>query len=413
MPRLRRHTLLIALSLLATAAAAQHTGGRIGGSQWNTLPPPSAASPPGPMFAPPPPPPPAAVPSAATPPPPPAAVPSAATPPPPPMAAPGLPAPPPPPPARIAVHAVPRGAASPGVESLRARDREADAAERAAASPSWSAGEMRGPMRWSYGGVAGALVFAIGVAFTLAATQRRGRGSRGERATGAVPPRPLSQPPADHPGVEIRSVSLAYDARARAALQHQLDALATTVDLSSPGGLFGLGTAARDLLAGAHGAACMGAFQCLACDPSVAQARFQQLADRARGRYTVESVNNARRVAGPAVTPRAEEGAGFVVVTLLVAARGALPDPPTAMDLPSLMSALHGALPARPDRLLALEVIWSPAEDRDRMSSAELVVLYPELLALDPRAALGRKVCASCRGVFARELGRCPACGAA
>lgn len=101
------------------------------------------------------------------------------------------------------------------------------------------------------------------------------------------------------------------------------------------------------------------------------------------------------------------------MVTLLVAARGALPDPPTAMDLPSLMSALHGALPARPDRLLALEVIWSPAEDRDRMSSAELVVLYPELLALDPRAALGRKVCASCRGVFARELGRCPACGAA
>jgi uncharacterized membrane protein len=268
-------------------------------------------------------------------------------------------------------------------------------------------------MRWSWGAFAGGLVFAIGVAFTLAATQRRSRGGRGERPTGATPPRPLSQPPQDHPGVEIRAVSLAYDARVRAALQQQLDALAANADLSAPSGLFSLGTAARDLLASAHGAACMGAFQCLACDPSVAQARFQQLADRARGRYTVETVNNARRVAGPAVAPRADEGAGLVVVTLLVAVRGALPDLPSAMDLPSLMSALHGALPARPDRLLALEVIWSPAEDRDRMSSAELVVLYPELLALDPRAALGRRVCAHCRAVFARELGRCPACGAA
>ena len=396
MARPRRHTLALALALLVTAAGAQHTGGRVGGSQWGSAPPANGVPAPSPAFAPPPPPPPTPTPTPST------ETPSAQ---PPAVIA--------PPPVRIPVHAVPRGTPSPGVESLRARDRVADDAERQAASPSWSGGETRGPMRWSWGAFAGGLVFAIGVAFTLAATQRRARGGRGERPTGATPPRPLSQPPGDHAGVEIRAVSLAYDARARAALQQQLDALAARADLSAPSGLFSLGTAARDLLASAHGAACMGAFQCLPCDPSVAQARFQQLADRARGRYTIETVNHARRVAGPAVAPRAEEGAGLVVVTLLVAVRGALPDLPSAMVLPSLMSALHGALPARPDRLLALEIIWSPAEDRDRMSSAELVVLYPELLTLDPRAALGRRVCAHCRAVFARELGRCPACGAA
>ena len=57
-----------------------------------------------------------------------------------------------------------------------------------------------------------------------------------------------------------------------------------------------------------------------------------------------------------------------------------------------------------------LELIWSPSEPGDRMSSAELEVLYPELARLD--ASVGRVACSHCAAVFARELGTCPACGA-
>lgn len=53
----------------------------------------------------------------------------------------------------------------------------------------------------------------------------------------------------------------------------------------------------------------------------------------------------------------------------------------------------------------------SPSEETDRMSSAELEVLYPQWVRLDE--GVGRVVCAHCRAVWARELLRCPACGAA
>ncbi|MEZ4393888.1 MAG: DUF1517 domain-containing protein [Polyangiales bacterium] len=402
--RLSIPSLLLALALAPRGARAQYTGGRVGGSNWGAAPPAAAPSTGDPMgtapgFAPPPPPP--ALPVIPTPEPPPAVAPTAP------------PEPPAPPPPRVFVRLRPRGPASPGQPTLRAEDRTADEAERRAASPTWTSGEERGPLRWGAGALAGALVFGVGLAFTFAATQPRARTSRRPPPQpGVAPPRPLSLHPSDHPGVEVRSVSVAFYASARAELQARFAQLAASADPSTPPGLYALACAARDLLTGAHGAACYGAFQSFAADPSQAQARFGQLAERARSRYTVETVNNARRVQGPAIRPRAEEGDGLVVVTLLVAARGALPDLPTAVDLPSLMHALQNAVPARPDRLLALELVWSPASPSDRMSSAELATLYPELLQLDPRAAFGRRVCGHCRAVYAAEIGRCPGCGA-
>jgi uncharacterized membrane protein len=109
---------------------------------------------------------------------------------------------------------------------------------------------------------------------------------------------------------------------------------------------------------------------------------------------------------------RAEEGGGLVVVTLLVAVKGPLAPLPQDMNRPAVLAALEALVPPRADRLAALEVVWSPAEDADRMSSAELETLYPELVRLDDSPALGRKACAHCRAVYAGELGRCPACGA-
>lgn len=225
---------------------------------------------------------------------------------------------------------------------------------------------------------------------------------------------PSYRPPAltGHPGVEVRRLSVALDWSVRAYVQQTLDGVAASVDMGTPQGLHAGARAARDALANAHKGARYATFQGWALDPARGQQVFGQLADALRGRYTVESIDNARRVAAPKIAARAEEGGGLVVVTVLVAAKGPLPPLPSAMGLPGLMAALDGLIPPRPDLLAALEVIWSPAAPDDRMSSAELEVLYPELLRLDDGAALGRRVCGSCHAVYAGELGRCPACGA-
>ncbi len=65
-----------------------------------------------------------------------------------------------------------------------------------------------------------------------------------------------------------------------------------------------------------------------------------------------------------------------------------------------------------PTQMVALEVIWSPAAENDRMSSAELEVLYPELKKIDESTIAGRVFCGFCGGPFAAELLECTHCGA-
>ncbi len=69
-------------------------------------------------------------------------------------------------------------------------------------------------------------------------------------------------------------------------------------------------------------------------------------------------------------------------------------------------------MPANEDDLVALEVTWTPAAEQDRLSSAEIEVVHPDLLPLDAGAAVGRVRCTYCRAIHAAELGECPACGA-
>lgn len=74
----------------------------------------------------------------------------------------------------------------------------------------------------------------------------------------------------------------------------------------------------------------------------------------------------------------------------------------------SLLTRLHdlGA-----NELIALEVIWSPAIDADRMSTLELEQFYPELKRLDSSVPSGPIWCTHCNAEYAAELGKCPTCG--
>ena len=78
-------------------------------------------------------------------------------------------------------------------------------------------------------------------------------------------------------------------------------------------------------------------------------------------------------------------------------------------DAAQIRQSLQDRAAILPQQLVALEVVWSPADDNDRMSSYELEQRYPELQRVSD--GVGRVACAYCRAPFPRELGRCPSCG--
>jgi len=144
-----------------------------------------------------------------------------------------------------------------------------------------------------------------------------------------------------------------------------------------------------------------------------AQQVFNELVGDLRSRFRHETVRSTggrttHREAGPR-TARPEEGEGLCVVSVAVASRGPLPVPRDRRG--AMIEALGELTQVRNGDLLAYEVVWSPSEEDDRMSSAELEPLYPELRRVDG-AMVGRVRCGHCGATFARELGECPTCSA-
>jgi len=120
-------------------------------------------------------------------------------------------------------------------------------------------------------------------------------------------------------------------------------------------------------------------------------------------------VRNQSTEAARAYEAKEYEGQGLVVVSVLVASKVPILVPPGEI-VPSALAGVLGAIQRlRPDQTLALEVIWSPAAENDRMSSYELEQRYPELQRTSD--GVGRMQCSYCGAPFPRELGRCPACG--
>jgi hypothetical protein len=102
----------------------------------------------------------------------------------------------------------------------------------------------------------------------------------------------------------------------------------------------------------------------------------------------------------------------MVVVTLILVTRRVLAGTGQSPDAATLRAALADRAFVHSNELVAIEVVWSPAAEDDRMSSAELEQHYPELVKLDERTLAGRVACAYCGCLFAMELINCPNCGA-
>lgn len=221
----------------------------------------------------------------------------------------------------------------------------------------------------------------------------------------------------DQDTFSLGALAIAFDSTARAQVQGELDRIAGSLQLQdSPDALNAAAAQMAQCLARFLEAAYMTHHSLSEGVPmETAQVQFDQAVNAERGRYLVETVRNdaggVRKINAPASRARAEEGGGFVVVTVLVARRGRFPGfrPPT--DRATLQHDLQILL-AGPGAIQALEVVWVPSDPNDVMSSAEMAVKFPTLRPIAPDARVGRRACGYCKSVFAAELPQCPNCGA-
>ncbi|HIK18355.1 MAG TPA: DUF1517 domain-containing protein [Leptolyngbyaceae cyanobacterium M33_DOE_097] len=124
---------------------------------------------------------------------------------------------------------------------------------------------------------------------------------------------------------------------------------------------------------------------------AAAEAEFNRLALGERGKFsreTLSNVNNQLRQAEPKGVLTAAGGelaevttgtpGEYIVVTVLAATQGELKLPPinNEADLRQALQQLGGV---SSDRLLALEVLWTPQAENDVLSSEDVLVQYPNL----------------------------------
>ncbi|WP_088890148.1 DUF1517 domain-containing protein [Leptolyngbya ohadii] len=120
-----------------------------------------------------------------------------------------------------------------------------------------------------------------------------------------------------------------------------------------------------------------------------AENKFNQLSLAERSKFAEETLSNVNRQLRQATLRQQLPEAGgsldmvrdpgeYIVATILVATVGRLPLPTinTTQDLRQALSVL-GSVSS--DRLLALEVLWTPQAEGDTLSSDEMIAEYPDL----------------------------------
>ncbi len=152
-------------------------------------------------------------------------------------------------------------------------------------------------------------------------------------------------------------------------------------------------------------------------DIGSAKGVFDKHVDDARARFREEVIRNAdgtiQTRAASDYSPRGDEGIGLILVSMVIAARRELFTVQRIGDGDGLRLALESASQLTPNNLVAIEIVWQPAEDNDRLSSMELEAKYPrpDLIPIT-NALAGTTFCTYCAGPFPGELVSCPHCGA-
>ncbi len=269
-------------------------------------------------------------------------------------------------------------------------------------SGSSSSGSGAGAIK---GGEVMSLLMIFGGMIALAARSEKRKRLRLHGGTGAEPA-----------AVDVTVLRFALDARTRPFVQKELDRIAKSADVRTPDGM---ATTLREIAlllrrlrdgwvyGGAHNFAMTG--------KGAARSSFEHHASHARGLYRRELIRNQGGTITTTETRelprRSEEGEGLVLVTLVVAARLELFTVGKVGDGDGLRQALEVLSSLTAQTLVAMEVIWMPADPEDRMSSVELEALLRDEIFPIQGAMVGKVICGYCGGPFPRELLSCPHCG--
>lgn len=185
--------------------------------------------------------------------------------------------------------------------------------------------------------------------------------------------------------MDVSALMLGIDADARAEVQRAMNDIAESGDSSQPEGLVQMLREAIALLRGVEASwTHAGAENATPMPPEEAEARFVQLTTRARSRFEDELIRNVDGVIARKDAPALPDSdvPGVVVVTLVVAARRELADVADVRDRVQLRLALDALAAIDPADFVAMEVIWSPADENDRATAEMVEAKYPELARL-------------------------------
>lgn len=122
---------------------------------------------------------------------------------------------------------------------------------------------------------------------------------------------------------------------------------------------------------------------------SAAESQFNQLALTERSKFTAETLSNVDRqleqvelkaqekTDSLAKEVRAEVGE-YLVVTLIVGVEGKL-ELPQVNDATGLKQAVQQMSGVGGDRLLAVEILWTPQAEADTLTTEDILAYYPDL----------------------------------
>ncbi|RZM74679.1 DUF1517 domain-containing protein [Leptolyngbya iicbica] len=189
---------------------------------------------------------------------------------------------------------------------------------------------------------------------------------------------------ADNPAVSVAKLQIGLLAEAR-SLQEDLNRMALSADTSSTTGLTQvLQEASLSLLRHPeywqYATAQTEATRLLS-----AEQKFNQLALAERSKFTGESVSNVNNRLQQAAAKEAEAGelataepGQYIVASVIVATQGKLnlPKVSSTQDVRQALSTL-GAVSS--DRLLAVEILWTPQASGETLTADEMIAEYPEL----------------------------------
>ena len=227
-----------------------------------------------------------------------------------------------------------------------------------------------------FGSIFGILIFFALANFLVQTFRRMGEGGDND------------VPGYSNPKISVGRVQVGLLEGAR-GLQKELDELALSADTGSAEGRAQVLQESTLALLRHPEYWVYGAAQSQQTALEAAEAKFNQLALAERSKFTAETlsnVNNQLRDSSSQTSLPAdggqmvatEEPGEYIVVTLVVGTQGKL-ELPTINSSDDLRQALRQMGSISGDRLLAVEILWTPQAEGDTLTSDDLMAEYPDL----------------------------------